>query len=242
MYFAGVDPIEKPIPIRPTAHYTMGGIDADIECRTALPGLFAAGEAACVSVHGANRLGGNSLLDTVVFGYRSAQPMIDHVLAADFAPVENGDLAATLDRVNKLLETTEGELPADLRQAMEKTMITNFGIFRDIAAMESAQPVLEDLFTRYQNVWLRHKGKTYNQDLVHLWQLGNMLELSRVVALGAKSRKESRGSHYLEEYPKYDNENFLRHTAVTRNEDASLNLAYKDVVIEDIEPQSEVKY
>jgi succinate dehydrogenase / fumarate reductase flavoprotein subunit len=242
IFFAGVDPIEAPIPVRPTAHYTMGGIDVDVDCRTALPGFFSAGESSCVSVHGANRLGGNSLMETVVFGVRAGQSVGRYLSGEDFTPVDDAELGAVLGRLNDLLATKDGELPGAIRGDMERTMIANFGIFRSLAPMRAAVPIVDDLRTRYRKVWLRHKGAVYNQDLVHAWQLGNMLDLCRVIALGASHRLESRGAHHLEEYPKLDNENFLTHTVVRRREDGSLELGYKPVTIEDVEPASEIQY
>ena len=242
IFFAGVDPIEQPIPVRPTAHYTMGGIDVDVDCRTELPGFFSAGESSCVSVHGANRLGGNSLMETIVFGARAGKSAHEFLAGADHAAIDAEDLADVLGRVDALLATKDGEPPGAIRLDMERTMIANFGIFRRLDAMREAVPVLDDLGARYRKAWLRHKGAIYNQDLVHTWQLGNMLDLCRAIALGATHRLESRGAHYLEEYPRLDNERFLRHTAVRRRGGGALDLSYKPVTIEDIEPVSEIQY
>lgn len=242
MHFAGVDPVKEPIPIRPTVHYTMGGIDVNVQTETALPGIYASGEASCVSVHGANRLGGNSLLETVVFGIRSGIEMLKFSQNHALLPYSEAAVQHEVDKLTRLLKREKGESVASIRKAMEETMINSFGIFRKEDLMQQGLQQLVELKERYQNVFIEDKGKVYNLNFFRALELENMLELAHVIAAGALARKESRGAHFREDYPKMDNPNFLKHTIATRDAQGSPQLSYRPVTIEDIQPLEEIKY
>ena len=242
IHFAGVDPVHEPIPIRPTVHYTMGGIDVNIKTETRIPGIYAAGECSCVSVHGANRLGGNSLLETVVFGPIAGQEALKFSRQNNLLEYSKASIQAEEDRLNLLINRAKGERAAAIRVDMEKTMVNSFGIFRNEKVMQEGLDQISELKQRYENVMVEDKGKAYNLDLVRALELGYMLDLSHIIAVGAIARKESRGAHYREDYQKMDNQNFLNHTMISLGEDGKPQLDYKPVVIEDIEPLAEIKY
>ena len=231
MHFAGVDPVKVPIPIQPGQHYSMGGVPTDVHGATDMPGLYAAGEAACVSVHGANRLGGNSLLDTLVFGKRAGEAAAAYAMAAP--EVTEGDLRGPIeeevDRVGEVLSRPAGgPRPVELRTAMQEAMFAHFGVFRDGATMESGLDKLRALRGRLDEVSVDYKGVTYNQALIVYLELDAMLELAEVVALGSLRREESRGSHARRDFPERDDEGFLRHTMAVRTSEGPA-LSYRPV-------------
>jgi succinate dehydrogenase/fumarate reductase flavoprotein subunit len=242
-YFAGVDPIEKPIPVRPTVHYTMGGIDVDTDCHTSIRGLFAAGESACVSVHGANRLGGNSLLEAMVFGIRAGHSIP--------AWLTGGYETSTTD-VSKLvaqqIETFAGmfgqstvDVPT-LRQEMERAMVAGFGLFRDQGLMDQGLETVKALRERFKNVRVKNAGRVFNSELTRALELGAMLDVAYVCAIASAPRKESRGSHYRADFPDMDNANFLKHSLVRLNEDGTVSVSYRDVTLVDVEPLDRITY
>jgi succinate dehydrogenase/fumarate reductase flavoprotein subunit len=242
IHFAGVDPVHEPIPIRPTVHYTMGGIDVNIKTETMIHGIYAAGECSCVSVHGANRLGGNSLLETVVFGPIAGREALKFSTINQLLNYSKASIQTEENRLNALFNRAKGEKAAPIRIDMEKTMVNSFGIFRNKKLMQEGLDLIVELKRRYENVMVEDKGKAYNLDLIRVLELGCMLDLAHLIAIGAIARKESRGAHYREDFQKMDNKNFLKHTMVNIDENGNPQLSYKPVVIEDIEPLAEIKY
>jgi succinate dehydrogenase / fumarate reductase flavoprotein subunit len=214
--FVGVDPIDKPVPIQPGQHYTMGGLDTDMDGATKFKGLFAAGECGCVSVHGANRLGGNSLLDTVVFGKRAGAVAAKYVLSKKAQ--KEGDAAVqkcmreTRERIQALLDQRGPENHADLRDEMKQTMISKVGIFRDKKPMEEALQKIRELKERHRKVTVQDKGKVYNIDLIRALELEGMLDVAEAIVVGALKREESRGAHSRLDFKTRDDVRFLKHT------------------------------
>jgi len=239
MDYAGVDPIEEPIPVRPGSHYHMGGIDTDVWGRTVMPGLYAAGECACVSVHGANRLGGNSLLETIVFGRRSgaaaAQEVRSNGTGAVFSPsaVRVGER-----RIRQLLYNFDGVRPHVLRDQLADTMYENAGIFRTAEKLAQCTADVADLRERYRDglgVVIQDKSRTFNSDLIGALELGSMLEMADCLVTGAVARTESRGAHSRLDHPERDDENWLRHT-LAAYDDGGVSLDYKPVTITEHQP------
>jgi succinate dehydrogenase / fumarate reductase flavoprotein subunit len=242
--FAGVDPIEKPIPVQPGQHYTMGGIDCDTWGATPLPGLLAAGECACVSVHGANRLGGNSLLETIVFGKLAGDRAADYVRGKENHRQNQKELeealARTEEKVHHLLEGEGTEDLSQIRKEMEATMMEKVGIFRTAGPMREALATIKELKGRYKRARLRHSGRTFNVELARSLELGGMLDLAEVITAGALAREESRGSHYRLDFSQRDDERWLKHTLATYTPDGPA-LSYKEVTITKFQP-TERKY
>ena len=237
MDYAGVDPIDEPIPVRPGSHYHMGGVDTDMFGRTLLPGLYAAGEAACVSVHGANRLGGNSLLETVVFGRRSgasaAQDVRSNGTGGVYPPAA---VRATERRLKAMVDQSTGERPHVIRQELADTMYENVGIFRTEEKLEEAKVKIGEMRERYaRGVLVHDKGRSFNTDLIQALELGSMLEMADCLVTGAIARTESRGAHSRLDFPERDDENWLRHT-IAHYDDGQVRLDYKDVTITEHQP------
>jgi succinate dehydrogenase flavoprotein subunit len=216
MTFAGVDPIHDPIPVRPGAHYHMGGVDTDHEeGQTELEGLYAAGECACVSVHGANRLGGNALMETITYGRRAGAAAADWALTHTTVAVPPGVETDAERELKTLLDRREGERPWQIRDELAKTMHENFGVFRREKQMKEQERIVEYLRERYENVVVDDKGDVFNTDLTQALELGFMLELASCMVVAGIERKESRGAHARPyDFPERDDENFLRHTMV----------------------------
>jgi len=233
LLFAGLDPIDKPIPIRPSAHYTMGGIDCDMNCETSIRGLYAAGECACVSVHGANRLGGNSLLDCVVFGKVAGRKASEFVLSihhrTDQTPIQS-----LLEKEHKRVETFQAgsgtEEPAALRDELRLILTQKVGIFRSGSDLEEALIQIRRLRSRFTHLRAINLDRIFNLDLIRTLELEAMLEIGEIVAVSALSRKESRGSHVRFDFPQRDDENFLKHTLVLCT-DKGPRLGYASVKI-----------
>ncbi|NEX12900.1 MAG: fumarate reductase (quinol) flavoprotein subunit [Prosthecochloris sp.] len=216
MYFEGVDPIEEPIPIRPTAHYSMGGIDTDIYGRTPMDGVYAAGEAACVSVHGANRLGGNSLLEILVFGR-----IAGHAAAEEARSFDPGEISSR-EVEDMELELREYMKPSGhyerygaLREELGQTLAINVGIFREASKIEKGIADVAALKERFSHVRVFDTSDVFNTNLIQVLELKNMLDLAETVAAGAYAREESRGSHTRTDFPKRDDEKWHKHTMYT---------------------------
>lgn len=235
--FANVDIMKEPIPIQPGMHYQMGGIKTDIDGQTAVPGLYAAGEAACVSVHGGNRLGANSLLDTLVFGRRSGQHASDAVKSISHVNVTDAAADADRENIQGLLSNAEGgPMFGTLRHEMGKTMNYNLAVFRDQQGMETALSDIREVRERYRSVYVPDKGKTFNTNLLFTIELGFMFDCAESVALSGLERKESRGAHTRTDIPDRDDENWLKHILVKNSVDGPA-LEHLPVVITDWKPE-----
>jgi succinate dehydrogenase / fumarate reductase, flavoprotein subunit len=230
MTFAGVDPIYDPVPVRPGAHYFMGGIETDNVGATELQGLYAAGEVACVSVHGANRLGGNSLMETITFGRRSGRAAAEHALSTASAEVPASAHDDAERELKQILDVQEGERPWQIRNDLGDSMFENFGVFRRGEQMEKQVGILEGLAERYQRgVVIEDKGEIFNSDLTQAIELGAMIELSQCMLQAGLARTESRGAHARpDDYPDRDDENFMKHS-ISRWVDGGPELSYKEV-------------
>ena len=237
MVFAGVDPIYEPIPVRPGAHYHMGGVDTDVWGRTSLEGLYAAGEVACVSVHGANRLGGNALMETITFGRRAGAHAADWALAHTTVAVPPSLLADSERELQELLDRTDGERPWLIRDELARTMHENFGVFRRESQMRKQGDVVASLRERYERVVVEDKGTLFNTDLTQALELGFLLELADCMVVSGLARRESRGAHARpHDYPRRDDENYLKHTLVTWT-DGRPELDWRPVTITKWQPQ-----
>ena len=227
--FAGIDPIDAPIPVQPGQHYSMGGIAVDIACRTGVWGLLSAGESACVSVHGANRLGGNSLLETLVFGKIAGKTASEMKLQRG---QEDQPMTSALKEEQRRIESIMGgkdpsSVPS-VRTQLKELMTRSFGIFRESQSMKSGLEKLRELSALYKGISVSDTEKDFNQAVVRYNELGNMLAVAHSVAIGALAREESRGSHFRTDFPKRDDSRFLRHS-VTSMVDGELKLAYAPV-------------
>jgi succinate dehydrogenase / fumarate reductase flavoprotein subunit len=216
MVFAGVDPIHEPIPVRPGSHYHMGGVDTDVWGATQLEGLYAAGEVACVSVHGANRLGGNALMETITYGKRAGKAAADYALSHTTVVVPESAVADAERELQALLDREDGERPHAIRDEMAETMHENFGVFRREDAMRRQGEIVARLRERYERVVVDDKGTVFNNDLTQILELGFLLELAACMVEAGLTRKESRGAHARpHDFPKRDDEQFMKHTLVT---------------------------
>jgi succinate dehydrogenase / fumarate reductase flavoprotein subunit len=228
--FAGLDPIETPIPIRPGAHYQMGGVKTNAWGETDLPGLFAAGECACVSVHGANRLGGNSLLETIVFGRRAGTRAADAIRDYDLQPVPEEVLKSEEQRLNTLLTNPGLERAWQIRDDLGKTMSLNLGIFRTKQSMQEALGAIQALKARANRMCVQDKGRIFNTDLIQALELQCLLDIADTIVVSALGREESRGAHYRADFPTRNDSAWIRHTVSHRREDGP-QLSYAPVTI-----------
>ncbi|MFF0146794.1 succinate dehydrogenase subunit A [Amycolatopsis sulphurea] len=248
--YLGVDPVKEPVPVFPTCHYVMGGIPTNIhgealrDNENVIPGLYAAGEVACVSVHGSNRLGTNSLLDINVFGRRAGIAAAEYALAHEHVELPENPTTLVEDQLALLLSEHGDERVADIRKEMQQTMDSHASVYRTEDTLKQALTDIQSLKDRYARITVADKGKRYNTDLLEAVELGFLLELAEVLVAGAIARKESRGGHAREDYPNRDDTNFMRHTMAYKQGDglrADIRLDYKPVTFTRYEPM-ERKY
>tara|TARA_B100000519_G_scaffold47280_1_gene37935 strand:+ start:20729 stop:22513 length:1785 start_codon:yes stop_codon:yes gene_type:complete len=252
--YLGVDPVHEPVPVMPTAHYAMGGIPTNIKAEvlsdndTVVPGLYAAGECACVSVHGSNRLGTNSLLDINVFGKRAGNYAVEYAKTADFVPLPENPAGFVGDLVEQLRNSTGTERIAAIRKELQDEMDKNAQVFRTDESLEKVTHTIFELRERYKNIGIHDKGRRFNTDLLEAIELGFLLDLAEVVVYSARNRKESRGGHMRDDYPDRDDATYMKHTMAyltgdPHSPDASdhITLDWKPVVITNYQPM-ERKY
>ena len=247
--YVKIEPINEPIPVQPTAHYAMGGIPTDINARvlsdadgSILPGVYSAGESACVSVHGANRLGTNSLLDIVVFGKRAGQSMVDYVSSTKPSPLSENAAEELKNKIERLLEkehNPEFSVPR-IREKLQDSMEENAKIFRSEESLKTQTNILKNLRDRYQNVTISDKGTVFNTELLEAIELEYLLDMSDTTVASALARKESRGAHSRIDHVERDDKNWLKHSFAFKNGD-EVKLKYKDVELGKYEPK-ERKY
>jgi succinate dehydrogenase / fumarate reductase flavoprotein subunit len=249
--YLGVEPTTELVPVYPTAHYAMGGVPTNVEAEVlsdndkVVPGLYAAGEVACVSVHGSNRLGTNSLLDINVFGRRAGIAAAKYADDAELLELPENPAAYVIDLIENLRASIGTEKVAAIRKDLQETMDNNAGVYRNDATLKQAYEDVKALQARYKNVTVQDKGKRFNTDLLEAVELGFLLDLAEVLVVGARNRKESRGGHAREDYQKRDDENFMQHTMAYREagEDGTydIRLGWKPVVVTRYQPM-ERKY
>jgi succinate dehydrogenase / fumarate reductase flavoprotein subunit len=244
--YLGVDPVSQPMPVQPTAHYAMGGIPTNKfgevvidEVNTVMPGLYAAGEVACVSVHGANRLGTNSLLDLIVFGKYSGIRAAEYAKGEDFKHLPDDPTDYTRQQMDAIISSNGSENALDIANEMKAVMFDHVSVFRTEEGMSNSLEVVRELRERIKHIKKPDTGKIFNTEMLNTWELINLLELAEVTTISALARKESRGAHAREDYPKRDDQNWLKHTLAWL-EDGNVKLGYKPVDITKFEPKERV--
>jgi succinate dehydrogenase flavoprotein subunit len=245
--YLGVDPIAQPMPVQPTAHYTMGGIPTNKygevvidENNTVMPGFYAAGEVACVSVHGANRLGTNSLLDLIVFGKHAGLRAAEFAQGADYQPLPANPTDFTQAQIDTIYDAQGDEKILEISSKMKEVMMDCVAMFRTGDGMQSALETIRELGERYKHIPLHDHGKIFNTEMINIWELGNLLEIAEIVTVAALARTESRGAHARDDYPKRDDVNWLKHTLAWVKSDGAIELRYKPVVITKFQPKARV--
>jgi succinate dehydrogenase / fumarate reductase flavoprotein subunit len=248
--YQGLDPKTELVPIQPTAHYAMGGIPTNIDAQvirdgrnTPMPGLYAAGECACVSVHGANRLGTNSLMDILTFGRRAGRHMAQVMRDADAAPVAAGHnpAAQVTERIGALKARTEGESTAKIRDELQAVMMDKVGVFRTAQSLREAETAIAGLRERYAQAKIDDRGARYNTDLLEALELGGLLDLAEATAVSCLHRTESRGGHFREDHATRDDANWLKHALIYKHDDGTHTFDHRPVVITRFQPM-ERKY
>jgi succinate dehydrogenase / fumarate reductase flavoprotein subunit len=251
--YLGVEPYTEQIPVFPTAHYAMGGIPTNIKAEvlsdndTVIPGLYAAGECACVSVHGANRLGTNSLLDINVFGKRAGQYSVEYAKTATQVPMPENAAADVIAMIDKVRKAKGKEKIAQLRKELQETMDKNAQVFRTEETLNEALEKVQELRKRYENISIQDQGKRFNTDLLEAIELGFLLDLAEVTVIACRERRESRGAHLREDYTERDDKNFMVHSMVykqekiEKNTGTNMRIGWKPVVVTNYQPM-ERKY
>jgi len=241
--YLGVEPLTEPVPTQPTAHYAMGGVPTDLQARvirdernSVVEGLYAAGEVACVSVHGANRLGTNSLVDLLVFGRRAGLAMAAHCAGTTMPEVPGDADAPVREEIEALRGRRDGESPVDLKAELATLMMDNVGVFRTEPMMQAAVAGVAEIKERYGRIRVRDAGKVYNTDLLEARELGYLIDNAEAMATSALARTESRGAHSRDDFPERDDAGWLKHTLAYRGE-AGPTLRYKPVTVTRFEPK-----
>jgi succinate dehydrogenase / fumarate reductase flavoprotein subunit len=241
--YLGIDPVKEPMPVQPTAHYAMGGIPTDVDGRvvidadnTILSGLYAVGEAACVSVHGANRLGTNSLVDLVVFGRRAGKHIANYCVTAELLPLPDNPVEEIIAEIEAIRNGKGGIKAFQLRQEMQQSMTRNVGVFRTEETLEKGLGDIKSIRSRFADVEIDDKGMIFNTDLLETWELGCLLELAEVTTVSALARTESRGAHARDDYKDRNDDEWLKHTLCFK-EDDNYRLEYKPVTLGRYEPK-----
>jgi succinate dehydrogenase / fumarate reductase flavoprotein subunit len=242
--YLGVDPVSQPMPVQPTAHYAMGGIPTNKygqvvidEQNTILPGMYAAGECACVSVHGANRLGTNSLLDLIVFGKHAGLNAAEYARQAGFTRLPQDPAGFARQQLEAIRASAGKEKATDIANEMKAVMFEDVGVFRTETGMQNALAKVTELRQRMNHVQLSDRGKIFNTELISAWELINLLELAKVTTAAALARQESRGGHAREDYSKRDDANWLKHSLAWMPENGDIRLSYKPVTITKFPPK-----
>jgi len=245
--YLGIDVAEAPIPIQPTTHYAMGGIPTDNDGRVIIgsqkvpvTGFYAAGEVACVSVHGANRLGTNSLLDTIVFGRRAGKSINEFLRSAEFEPLPQNPMEKTKEMISGIINSKGKEKVPEIRKSMQEEMMDKCSVYREDKGLTKVRGHIKELKERYKYISIADKGTQYNTDLQDAIELGFMLDIADVIATGALNRTESRGAHCRDDYPNRDDAKWLKHTLAYKS-DGEIKIEYKDVCITKFQPK-ERKY
>ncbi len=235
--FAGVEISKKPMPVQPAQHYSMGGIRIDVNGRSNIAGLFAAGECGCVSIHGANRLGGNSLMETLVFGRRAGAAAAKFVRDTGVAPFPGDFAREETVRFGKIIARKGSEKAPALRRELQNTMTRHAGVFRNGADVKTGLKKVRQLKSRFRRVGLMDKNLVYNTELIDYLELGNLLDLAEIIVMGASNRTESRGAHFREDFPQRNDSDWLKHTIVKKSENGKLKISYKPVGISRFPPE-----
>jgi succinate dehydrogenase / fumarate reductase flavoprotein subunit len=241
--FLGQDMLEEPVMIAATAHYSMGGIPVDINCHVRkspdelVEGFYAAGECSCISVHGANRLGANSVLEALLFGRHAGESMIRDLENIELREATPEDAQAMLDEIEWIKSNNGTERVPQLREELQQSMTDNAGVFRDEKTLLKQKKLLDSFAKRFKNIRIDDKSNTFNTELQEAIELGHMIEFSKFIVEGAIARKESRGAHYREDYPQRDDENFMKHTYAWVDDKGDIKIEYADVVQGKFKPQ-----